>query len=192
MQNIRSKKHTPWIDAEFKLNRTLRRKYERTWRKNKTDANRKKYVDQRKHCADMSTTKQQAYYSTLVDASSNKQQSLFRMVDKLLDKKEERTLPAHTDTLQLATEFNEYYIDKVQKLRKSIPLNSGNDEFKNKAFEGMELESFEPATEDEIKNLVNEYGIKTSSEDPIPTDVLKLIIDQAVPSNHLVKDQWMA
>ena len=37
-----------WLDVEYKRNRSLRRKYERNWRKNKTETNRTIYTEQKK------------------------------------------------------------------------------------------------------------------------------------------------
>ena len=48
-------------------------------------------------------------------------------------------------------------------------------------FEGQALEEFVPTTEEELRELIKENGIKTSSEDPIPTKVLNSIIDVALP-----------
>ena len=79
--------NVPWIDTEFKRCRSLRRKYERIWKKNKTEGNRERYVVQRKLCAEMSIFKQREYYSKLVDASSDRQRSLFKMVDTTLTSK---------------------------------------------------------------------------------------------------------
>ena len=41
----------PWLDAEYKKNRALRRKFERTWRKDRTNENMLKYAQQKKLCA---------------------------------------------------------------------------------------------------------------------------------------------
>ena len=69
----------------------------------------------------MSTEKQETYYNNLIKNASNEQKQLFKVVEKVLDKKEERVLPTHTDPVKLANEFNNYYIDKIEKLRQSIP-----------------------------------------------------------------------
>ena len=37
-----------WMDQEYKKCRALRRKYEREWRKNRTEVNKQKYIDQKK------------------------------------------------------------------------------------------------------------------------------------------------
>ena len=113
----------PWADDEFKEQRRERRKRERKWRKDKSDENRQRYIEQRELCANMSIWKQKAYYSKIVNETGNDQKALFNVVNKLLDKQEIRTLPEHSDPVELANEFNNYYIKKVQDLRNTIPAN---------------------------------------------------------------------
>ena len=43
------------------------------------------------------------------------------------------------------------------------------------------MNSFEPTTVEELKGIINRSSIKTSTEDPLPANVLKLIIDEALP-----------
>ena len=51
----------------------------------------------------------QTFYAKAIGSSANKQKSLFEVVDKLLDKKDARVLPTHTDATALANDFNKYY-----------------------------------------------------------------------------------
>ncbi|MCH2405859.1 MAG: hypothetical protein MK200_06665, partial [Nitrosopumilus sp.] len=161
-----------WMDGEFMKSRSKRRKLEKIWRKNKTDENRKNYIEQRNVCANLSTAKQQSYYSKLVEASSNNQKSLFKIVDELLDKKKEKILPTHTDALKLANQFNDYYVEKIDKIRETIPPEDDNNvKLVTKNFDGELLNLFEPTTEEELKEIIAEFGI-TSPEDPIPAKVM--------------------
>ena len=150
------------------------------WRKSKTAENRTKYVNQRNLCAELSITKQESYYSKLVEASSNNQKSLFKVVDELLNKKNEKILPAHTDPLKLANEFNDYYIEKIDKLRETIPLITANT-FETENFDGEKMDSFALTTQEELKQIIKEFGVKISSEDPLPIQILKSVIDVSFP-----------
>ena len=163
-----------WLDDEFRRCRAERRKLERKWRRNKTEDNHRRYVDQRNLCAQMSINKQRLYYSKMIEESSGKQKSLFKVVNELWDKKN-MVLPSHH-------EFNDFYIHKIEKLRESI-ISTEESVLMNNEYEynGYLLDSFEPTTDDEIKELIKEFGIKTSCEDPIPAKVLQSIIDIALP-----------
>ena len=105
-----------WIDQEYRKNRSMRRKAERDWKRNKTDENKEKYIEQKKVCIAMAISKRTSYYSELVGGSEHCQKSLFKIANEVLDKNTERVLPSHSDSKILADEFNEYYIDKVNKI----------------------------------------------------------------------------
>ena len=134
------------------------------------------YVEQRNICAQLSLVKQQTFYGNVINSSSNKQKSLFDVVDKLLDKKDARVLPTHTDPVELANDFNRYYIEKIDKLRESIPKSEKNEIPRASTFEGDKLAVFRLTTADEVKEILADSGIKTSCEDPLPVGILKQVI----------------
>ena len=181
LTKTRRHKKVQWMDAEYRMERTKRRRLEKRWRKSKSESDRKNYVDQRQHCADLSIAKQSSYYSKVVEEIGNDQKLLFKMVNNLLDKDKVRVLPEHTDPLQLANEFNQYYIEKVDKIRRSIPSTTQTIENIN-LVTGEKMKQFEPVTEKELKQIIQEYGVKTSTEDPIPMHILKNLIDEALPT----------
>ena len=43
------------------------------------------------------------------------------------------------------------------------------------------MEHFDPVDEEELTKLVKEFGIKTSTEDPLPAKFLTLVIEEAIP-----------
>jgi hypothetical protein len=55
-----------WMDIEYRKNRTLRRKYERIWKRNQTPENMQKYIQQKAVCTEMAVTKQSTHYTKLV------------------------------------------------------------------------------------------------------------------------------
>ena len=177
-RTIREHNDPPWMDTEFKLNRSKRRKLEK-WKDCNTAEIRGAYVAQRQLCADMSIANRKEYYSKLVSEAGNDQKLLFKVANNLLDKNKVRSLPEHEDPVKLANEFNRYYIDKIDKIRKAIPVASENVITPTR-FQGNNLDSFEPTTVDELTGIINEFGIKTSTEDPIPSNILKMIIKEAL------------
>ena len=175
------KDSTPsWLDQEYKRNRALRRRYEREWRKNPTDVSKYRYIDQKSICATLALQKQTAYFSKIVEDAGTCQKSLFKIANEMLDKNKERVLPPHTDAKKLANEFNKFYIDKVVKIRDSIPETIGENSY-SRPFQGEKMMNFRLVTEDEVLKIINEKGIKTCMEDPIPAKLLKQSLDIAVP-----------
>ena len=151
---IRRQNQPVWMDKEYRDARAKRRTLERLWKKTKKDNDYLSYVEQRKLCAQLSITKQETFYAKAIDSSANKQKQLFEVVDKLLDKKDARVLPTHTDPVELANGFNKYYIDKIDKLRESIPPSSRNEIPRVSNFRGEKLEMFAPTNADEVRAIL--------------------------------------
>ena len=82
-----------WLDAEYQKNRALRRKYERAWKKNRTEENMKNYTEQKKRCTELALDKQTKHYSKLVGDAGKCQKTLFKVANELLDR--ESTTIAH-------------------------------------------------------------------------------------------------
>lgn len=181
-KKIKVRSEIPWMDEEYRSERRKRRQLEKKWRSKKNEESRLKYVEQRQLCAELSMKKQNEHYTKIVEKAGNDQKTLFNVANTLLDRREARTLPEHTDALELANEFNEYYIDKINKLRNTIPETEKPATVVDEIFCGQELSVFEPATEEEIVEIVKTFGVKTSPEDPIPADVMESVLDVAIPS----------
>ena len=105
---------------------------------------------------------------------------LFKVANELLDKKQEQVLPIHSDAKELADEFNKYYIDKIKKIRESIPTNAIVPECCKRKFEGALLADFSPTNESEINDMLKKSGLKTSAEDPIPSKLLKSLLETSI------------
>ena len=170
----------PWMDAEYKKNRALRRKLEKKWKANSTEMNRLNYMKQKSLCCTMSLEKQKSYYSSIVKKCSS-QKELFRVANDLLDKSKERVLPSYTEPVGLANRFNDFFIEKVNKIRNSIPTPKDSVNQYSRPFNSEKLCIFRPASCDEVHSVIKEFGMKTSEEDPIPSALLSSSLDIVLP-----------
>ena len=170
-----------WIDQEYRKNRAMRRKAERMWKKHRTEEHKNNYIKQKQVCTEMAISKQKSYYSEMIQGSVNNQKSLFKIANELLDKSSQRVLPAHSDPKQLANEFNNYYIDKVKKIRETIPEVTSSHIHYSRPFTGNRMDVFREATESEVEKIMKENGIKTSAEDPIPSKLMQSSLDILLP-----------
>ena len=173
--------YPPWIDQEFKESRALRRKYEKVWKKDRTDLNRTNYIEQKKRCADLVLAKQNKHYSTLIHDAGKCQKSLFKIANEMLDKTKDKVLPQYSDPTQLANEFNEYFVEKVRKIRVSIPKTVGDISYYRRPFVGERMTKFELVTEEEVGKIIKANGIKTCFEDPIPSKLMQPSVDVIIP-----------
>ena len=100
------------------------------------------------------------------------------------------------DSFKLASSFNHFFIEKVQRARDHIHNELNSVEQPVHAFNGKEtnnhsldhssiLTDFKPSDMDELINLIREQGIRSSSKiDPISSSTMKECLDPLLP--HLL------
>ena len=98
----------------------------------------------------------------------------------LLDKTKETILPTADSDEKLANQFINYFHEKISKIRSKLQASS-RTKTKNTSYCGIELSQFEPTTYDEILKIVLSFGIKCSSEDPVPAKLLKNNLSIFIP-----------
>ena len=242
-KTVTTVKHAPWFDSEYRQWRTKRRKAERKWKQSmkkngvchETDELKIVYKDLTDKCVALADHKKKKYITNLIDNSGNKPKTLFEMVNKALDRKQDSSLPdlseSIPDVATLAKEFNQYFIEKIQKIRSSIapdssftPSSQPNDTScpiepsypsgpssppsgpsfpslpsypsgpssppSGPSFPSLPsypsgsssppngpstkiLDSFRPATLEEIDEIITESGLDCSPSDILPTTLLK-------------------
>ena len=169
------------MDCEYKQQRILRRKLEKKWISSKTADDKQNYIDQRSKCVQLSKLKRCEYYKDLIGKHEGDQKALFKIVSEMLDTKNVAVYPQCNKTLDLANEFNNFYISKVTKLRSGIPVVTSNIPDVDLQFSGSTLDSFEPVTVDELREIIKQSNTKTASHDPLPQPVLKKLLDELLP-----------
>ena len=100
------------------------------------------------------------------------QGKLHSIINSLTRVNRDTPLPAHDSIAQLANDFGNFFISKIEDIHKEI--DSQEAPFPN-------LSSFAVLTEDDVRKLV--MGSKTTSceLDPIPTDLIKENIEILLP-----------
>ena len=161
--------------------RRLRRKCEKEWKKNRDEESKRKYIEQKDKCTDMALLKQTNHYSRIIINAGTCQRSLFKIANELLDKTKQKVLPSYSDAKQLANEFNQFYVNKVKKIRCSIPTTLEIPPHYSRPFIGERMTQFRLVTEEEVEKMIKSKGIKTSMEDPIPAALMKSSLDILLP-----------
>ena len=171
----------PWMDAEYREERALRRRLERTWKTSGLQEDKTNYLLQCKKCAQLVTTKREKYLSDLISKCEGDTGALFKIVNTVMDKRKTAgILPTFHNSNTLANQFNNFYSSKVRQIRNKIPLSASKNNFR-KRFDGMVMESLEPTTVEELRDILKDMGIKTSAQDPLPGSLCKDIIDDLLP-----------
>ena len=185
MKIIKIVPDAPWFDEEYKQLRRERRKVEKRFKKSKLEKDREEFRTLRKRTTDLAYSKKKHWYTEKLKEGNMK--TIYSVVNKLLDVKQDVILPNAKNDKELADGFVRFFAEKIVKLREkfkdveihkcslTLPLN------------GPCLAEFEKTTEEEIQKIVTTFGLKCSPEDPVPANVLKGNLQTFVPIwNELV------
>ena len=171
-----------WMDGEYKLARAARRRLERKWKNSHLDSDRKAYIDQRDKCIELSEDKRIIYFNEIIKNNKGNMQALFKIANTIFDKNcSSHILPQYDNAKSLGDQFNSFYNDKVDKIRKQIPQTSFDRLKYSKSFKGVALSSFRPTTVAELSEILKSSGIKTSFHDILPAHLLKKVLDSLLP-----------
>lgn len=177
---ITVKPSAPWFDSEYKTLRRKRRKAEKKYRRTKSDEDKREFVDLRKETTKMAQEKKISRITQKIEQGSSK--TLYQVVNHLTDKTQEKVLPTAQSDEELANNFLHFFQQKIQKIRAKFPTNNTKSSTRKQINpEIQQLSSFRPTTEEELRSIITEHGIKSSPEDPLPAEMLKEHMDTLLP-----------
>ena len=171
----------PWFDFEYKELRKERRKAERIWKKSKLTADKIAYKNLCSKCTIVASEKKKAYFTNFMSGISKNPRKIFSAVNKELDRNQAKCLPETLgDITEVATAFNKFFTEKVDKIRREIPIITSSNCTEHH-FNGRYLYEFLPTTLEEIKSIINETGVKAAPDDLLPQSLLKKHIVKLLP-----------
>lgn len=178
-----------WLDNEFKTARRERRKLYKKWKKTKDPMDRQRFETSRREVNNLSITKRKEYFSKCISESSNSQRDLYNICYNLLDTQKCRALPDHQNPTNLANNFNNFFIHKIEKIRDELSTIDLVDIDVNKYF-GMDgrlcaqstLSGFRRISSDELKKIIRSRKMKTSAYDVMPAQLLTNSLDEIIDS----------
>ena len=174
----------PWFDKEYRNLRSLRRRAEERWRKSKLTVDKLAYKDLCLSCSDLARDKKKAHFSKVIDRSEGNPKTLYQIVNKELDRKQTSKLPDYTgDICELASKFNTFFIDKIDKIRANMKADSITElESMSQKTHSSLMYEFEPTTLEEIEEIIKDSGINCSPSDLLPQSLYKDNIDLLLPT----------
>ena len=131
---------------------------------------------------DLALEKKKLYYSRLIENANGNPKTLYSLVNKALDRKQTKKLPDSDEIPVLAKSFNEFFVDKIAKIRQNMKLCS-SPSFQT-APDDCTMTEFEPATLEEISEIIKETGVKSSPTDLLPQQLYKENIEELIPLIH--------
>ena len=133
----------------------------------------------RKRTTEIAKEKKLSYVATKVEQGSIK--TLYSIVNELTDKTKERVLPTAVNNKKLADDFLQYFKQKIETIREKLSSHYCNTFNVSPNPNVEQLSSFTPTTVEEINEIIANFGIKLSPEDPLPVSVLSSYLDVLVP-----------
>ena len=118
---VTSRDLQPWMSEEILSVKREKRKSEQTWRKTKLTVHLEIY---RAFCLKLKTlihdSKEKCFQKKISDCGGDQNQ-LFRILNSLLGRGKQAVYPKHTDSLSLASVFNNYFVTKIADIREEFP-----------------------------------------------------------------------
>ena len=175
---IKIKPTAPWFDSEYEALRRRRRKAEKTYRKTKSDQDKEEFIRLRRETTKVANDKKMNLIKQKIDEGSSK--VLYQVVNNLTDNEKARVLPTAKSDEELANNFLNFFQEKIEKIRSKFPPQEPKK--KARINPGIKkLTNFSPTTEEELKKIISEHGVKCSPEDPLPAEVLTANLDTFLP-----------
>ena len=106
--------------------------------------------------------------------------NLYSLVYQLTGNEKENPLPERENDEDLANQFVDYFMNKIQTIHDSFKRMQKFDPVLNNDMDI--LEQFEPMSEEEVRKIVNSMQTKSCEQDTIPTKILKVILDEVLPT----------
>ena len=174
----------PWFDNEYRNKRKERRRAETKWKKEK-DPQTKCILKLtlRKLCiatTKLANEKKRLYMTRMIENANGNPRALYTQVNKALDRKQTKMLPEITGKIEdLAKSFNEFFVEKISKIRRDMPISPSPIIQANSSDHCMN--EFELATLEEIEGIIKDTGIKSSPTDLLPQQLYKENIELLMP-----------
>ena len=180
-KKITDRKSAPWFDGEYKCLRSTRRKAEKKWKMSKLPNDREHYIKLRSQCTDLANRKKHTYFKNQFQKHSYSPKSLYRFANNFLDQEKNLVLPPSENLKDTVDSFNNYFEDKITRIRKKFPPQNTQKHSSKNEFSGNKLSDFIPTTLDEIDEILKDTDFKSSTVDPLPASILKENKDILLP-----------
>ena len=124
------------------------------------------------------------YYSEQIKNSVNNTRGLYDICNKILGRQQLSPLPVHSSAGQLANDFNDYFVEKIDKIRTHIEdtLQTIDDHEEVSTTTAVlnpdcNFSVFRKVSVDEVTKIITSSPSSSCEQDPISTKFLKANID---------------
>ena len=180
--NINVNSRPKWMDSEFIKSRAERRRLYKRWKRTKDETDRENFVNSRANTHALATKKRSMFYASSIEKCNNSHKELFSVCKSLLDQTKSSVLPTYTVPENMAAKFNCYFIEKIEKIRRSFPDQNIDISASADVYDGPIMSEFQLVSPADIKKILSAKPLKTCPQDPIPATLFKDCVDELLPA----------
>jgi hypothetical protein len=180
---------TPWYCNEIHAAKAERRKCEARWRESGLTVHREIYKVARNKVTSLIVSAKISVFTDRVEACGKDQKALFSVVDEILGKRKERKLPPHSSLKDLSNSFSSFFHTKIASIRQKLDTEVTDIEQKYPSVlpvedpaPGCNITTLRKLTTDDIQKLVLKSPSKSCMLDPLPTWLLKKLLEPLTPT----------
>ena len=181
VSSLKTKQRADWLSESYCLAKSLRHQFERAWRKDKSQYNRRRLRRQIAWYNRLANRDKTVYYRKLISDNSHDSKKLWRELHKVLHRSHSTTLPTCESSKSLADHFATFFSNKIMKIHESFSSSESCD-MVHPPFDPPKLTVFTQVTQDEIGKIISKSPTKSCLLDPLPTFLIKECIDILLPS----------
>jgi len=164
----------PWFDADCRAQKRECRRLERRYRRTRTDADRRAWVDATRHRFRLHRRKKEEYWLGRLESCGRSSAKVWRMASTLTGRKRDVT----SATGHTAEGFSTFFARKIERVRSDTAGLPPPAVVERAA---SAFTSFRPCSENEVRKIIMSAPIKSCSLDPVPTFLLREFIDVLLP-----------
>jgi len=140
---------------------------------------REVFIELRQRVNDLIYEAKTNHFKGLLEEHKADTKQLFRFTNNILGRNSVSPLPSGTDS-DIADMFSEFFIEKILRIRDSIPSDNVTIHIPPPVVEAM-IAEFQSVTENEVIKLIKSCANKHCDLDPMPTSLVKLALPQLSP-----------
>ena len=176
---ITSRIQTPWFHSELNELKQKVRWLERKWTKYRLESCWEAYKVNQNAYYYLIRKKKKQFISDSVKQCGKDTKKLYKLVNALMGNNTENPMPKAKSDEELAQQFADYLLEKIQKIRKMFqditPLQTQESDI-------PKIRSFSPMMESQVKKIIMEMQSKLYELDPIQTTLLNEVLHIVLPT----------
>ena len=169
-QVITERKNKPWFGDDLKQQKRIVKRREKCLGNIDYNPFGLHWIGKERNTGKCYLRQKTACYGKQVKDCRDDIKGLYKMVNTLMVTSSNNPLPNHTSDKDLAEEFADFFMDKIQKIRDNL---TQNPTYKPAKKSKARLTEFSPFNQTEVKEIILSMKIKSCKLDALPTKLLK-------------------